>query len=81
MEGVAVHVLDAPEAAGGDGALLSTFGEGLGGGLGVEAGGARGEWAENAAQEGGARGHCEEEACEEGEECEGEWAIQDDGLV
>ena len=42
-------MLDAPEAAGGDGALLSAFGEGLGGGLGVEAGGAGGKWAEDAA--------------------------------
>lgn len=60
---VAVHVLHAPEAAGGDDALLSAFGKGLGGGLGVEVGGAGGEGAEDASQEGRGGRHYEEEGC------------------
>ena len=51
----AVHVLDAPEAAGGDGALLRAVGDVHSGGLfGCETEGGRGEWAGQFLEE---RGH------------------------
>lgn len=67
LEVLAEEVLDAPEAAGGDGALLGVVGD-LGGGFGGEGeAGGGGEGAEEALQEGGHLGGHDGEGDEENE--------------
>jgi hypothetical protein len=60
-EVLAVHVLDAPEAAGGDGGALGAFGDGCGRGHGC----GLGEGAEQTGEE----GHGREEGEEKDEDC------------